>query len=90
MQLGYEPTVSVSDAMVKTNIQLIHEGFENYNSLFLHLIQDTHSVLQQVREVFDIATTYKDQRTIVLLGELGRFLNYNIWLFSAMRASMYN
>jgi starvation-inducible DNA-binding protein len=90
LQLGYAPTSTVGEALVKSNIEALQEGFNNYNDLFMRVIQDTHALIQQVREVFQIASNYKDQQTIVLLGELGKFLNYNIWLFSSMRASLYN
>lgn len=90
LQLGYAPTSTVREALVKSNMQVVQEGFEDYNDLFIRIIHDTHELIKQVREVFKIASSYKDQRTIVLLGELGRFLNYTIWLFSSMRASLNN
>ncbi len=90
LQLGYSPTSTVSEALVKAKLEVLKFSFESYNDLLMQLIQDTHALIHQIREVFQVASSYKDQNTIVLLGELGKFLNYNIWIFSSMRAAMNN
>lgn len=90
LQLGHLPTTTVGEAMIKSNIEVLHEGIEDYNELFMRIINDTNALIAQVRDVFKIASNYKDKSTIVTLGELGKFLNYNVWLFNSMRASVNN
>lgn len=90
LQLGHSPTTTVGEALSKANMEVLETGFEDYNELFMRVIDDTHELIHQVRDVFIIANNYKDQNTIILLEELGKFLNYNIWLFSSMRASLNN
>jgi len=60
MQLGHAPTASVSEALVKSNIEALDQGHDSYNDIFIQLLQDTHALMRQVREVFEIASLYRD------------------------------
>jgi starvation-inducible DNA-binding protein len=89
MELGYDPTTSPSTALLYTQLQPA-EAVESFEEATRLVIQNAQQLLKQLQQTYQLAAEYKDQRTLVMLAELARFLHHTIWLFSAIRSAKLN
>ncbi|MEM6263435.1 MAG: hypothetical protein AAGI38_13060 [Bacteroidota bacterium] len=89
LELGHEPANSNSEVLMKASLQT-KEEIRTYEEAIFVVIRNSHQLLKDVKEVFDTAATYKDEKTMGMMQEFAQYLNHTIWLFTSLRAARMN
>lgn len=89
LELGYRPTNMEREALVKARLQPV-DSVDTFEDAILLIINNSKALLQTLREVFDVATSFHDHETMSMLSEMGKYVHHTIWLFSMMRLARMN
>lgn len=89
-QMAYEHEMDFSDMDDKPmRINKVRE-VRNYDGAIYAIIHTSQELLEEVKEVFLLAASYKEKDTIELTGNLAQQLLFTIGIFAATRLASQN